>query len=128
MRTKRKKAPTMSVCPNGTVLWTLRGQLHREDGPAVITSAGVEMWYLHDRRHRLDGPALVNEPMGYYEWHLDGRYHRMHEPAVIHGNGNREWWVNGQHITDEVEAWLASNGIAHLTSQELRMEFLLRWG
>jgi len=35
------------------------GQLHRTDGPAIITSRGSEHWYQNDERHRTDGPAII---------------------------------------------------------------------
>ena len=39
--------------------WKLsNGQLHREDGPAVI-KAGKYEYYRYGKRHRLDGPAHI---------------------------------------------------------------------
>lgn len=35
------------------------GYLHREDGPAVISSTGRMEWWWHGARHRLDGPAVI---------------------------------------------------------------------
>ena len=37
----------------------LDGQLHRTDGPALVTAEGDEHWYVEGRRHRADGPAIV---------------------------------------------------------------------
>jgi len=50
------------------------GNLHREDGPAVITEKGSKYWYRHGKRHREDGPAA--------EW----------------WTGNSEWYFNNIHI------------------------------
>jgi hypothetical protein len=33
---------------------------HREDGPAVQTSQGIEIWYYENMRHRQDGPAWLS--------------------------------------------------------------------
>ena len=35
------------------------GQLHREDGPAIIFPNGTGVWYQNGLRHRVDGPAVV---------------------------------------------------------------------
>ena len=35
------------------------GQLHREDGPAVIYACGTMWWMKNGRLHRDDGPAVV---------------------------------------------------------------------
>jgi len=34
-----------------------KGQLHREDGPAVEWVNGDKHWFINGKRHRLDGPA-----------------------------------------------------------------------
>ena len=39
------------------------GELHRDDGPALISKNGDQYWFQHGKRHRDDGPAI--------EW-LDG--------------------------------------------------------
>jgi hypothetical protein len=36
-----------------------KGNLHREDGPAVITKLGSEQWWYDGRIHRADGPAVI---------------------------------------------------------------------
>ena len=47
------------------------GQLHREEGPAVILTDGPQVWYQNSLRHRTDGPA-VDWGDGYHEWWLQG--------------------------------------------------------
>jgi hypothetical protein len=44
---------------NGVTKYTLDGDLHREDGPALISAQGDENWYLNGLRHRVGGPAIV---------------------------------------------------------------------
>ena len=34
------------------------GQLHRIDGPAIISERGVKYWYQNNRLHRTNGPAI----------------------------------------------------------------------
>ncbi len=33
-----------------------RGELHREDGPAIEYTSGTKMWYQNGKLHREDGP------------------------------------------------------------------------
>jgi hypothetical protein len=44
------------------IYWTLNGQLHREDGPAVEWKNGHhgrQQWYINGKLHREDGPAMI---------------------------------------------------------------------
>jgi hypothetical protein len=58
------------------IAYALRGELHREGEPAIITSDGEFAWFLNGLRHREDGPAVMwlsgNLPDG---WWLDGCYY-----------------------------------------------------
>ena len=36
------------VVDDGDQYWYLNGQLHREDGPAIIYADGDQRWYLND--------------------------------------------------------------------------------
>ena len=68
----------VGVNGNGTTMYRNHlGQLHRTLGPAVIlVDGGGQLWYQNGRRHRTDGPAVVDD------------------------NGYREWWLNGEHLTE----------------------------
>lgn len=63
------------VTPTGNVFYYKDGEgtiLHRDDGPAVISSDGkFEAWYCDGVRHREDGPA------------------------VTYCDGKTEWWFHG---------------------------------
>ena len=48
------------------------GQLHRDDGPAVVCPNGEQAWYRNGQLHRDDGPAVV-PPDGGQEWYRNGR-------------------------------------------------------
>jgi len=54
---------------NGTKCWFLNDKLHRENGPAVVTSGGVKLWYINGKLHREDGHALEYTSTGYKEWY-----------------------------------------------------------
>jgi len=40
------------------VVHNKEGQLHCEDGPALLTKNGSKFWYKNDELHREDGPAI----------------------------------------------------------------------
>jgi hypothetical protein len=61
----------------GTERWYKDGELHREDGPAVIYPDGSKFWYKHGLFHREDGPAVI-----------------------VH-DGNKKWYLNGYPLTKE---------------------------
>lgn len=70
-----------------TLGWYSNGQVHRDDGPAWVTSEGwvpkIEEWYSRGLRHRDDGPAVVRNDLGHEEkteyWH-DGILSDTEEP------------------------------------------------
>ena len=62
---------TEAIYMYGTECWYLNGELHRTDGPAVITSDGFEYWYLNGKLHRTDGPAIIH-PNGTAKKYLKG--------------------------------------------------------
>ncbi len=87
------------VYNSGTCRWyNSKGQLHREDGPALEFADGDKWWYLNNKRHREDGPA-VKSADGYKAWYLNGKLHRKDGPAVEYTNGSKEWYLNGKKLT-----------------------------
>ena len=53
--------------------WEKDGELHREDGPAVVFGFGGCQYWLHGKLHRVDGPAIItagDDPS--YSWCLNG--------------------------------------------------------
>ncbi|MHB8318135.1 MAG: hypothetical protein ACYDEP_02720 [Acidimicrobiales bacterium] len=63
----------MHIMRNSTEWHDMRGDLHRVDGPAFMSSY-VDKWYRHGRLHRAGGPAVI-----YYD-------------------GRREWWEDNKRI------------------------------
>jgi hypothetical protein len=41
--------PEMKIEQDGTKMWYLNGELHREDGPAVEYPDGTKRWYLNGK-------------------------------------------------------------------------------
>lgn len=54
-----------------------KGELHREDGPAVIHYNGDTCWYYNGNLHNDNGPAIVHSNVykGYY--HHGTQYSRV---------------------------------------------------
>ena len=64
--------PEMKIGPNGEKRWTLNGNLHREDGPAIEYPNGEKRWFLNGKLHREDGPA-IEFANGEKRWFLNHR-------------------------------------------------------
>jgi hypothetical protein len=59
----------------GDTYYNNKGELHRDDGPAIEYANGYKEWYKNGKLHRDDGPA------------------------VEYVNGDKEWWLNGKKTT-----------------------------
>jgi len=79
------------------VEYTLNGEFHREDGPAIEYTNGSKYWYLNGKLHRVDGPA-VEYADGDKFWYLYGELHRENGPAIEWANGRKEYRVNGEYF------------------------------
>ena len=91
---------------DGTNIWYLSDQLHREDGPAIEWVNGDKEWFLYGEKHREDGPAIENKD-GTKEWYVNDQLHREDGPAVQLASGTTEWWLNGQELhEDEFNQWI----------------------
>jgi hypothetical protein len=85
---------------DGTKFYYELGDLHRENGPAVIRADGSETWYIRNKKHRLGGPANICAN-GTLEWWFDNQYHNLYGPAIIYANGTREWRIVGEYVLEE---------------------------
>ena len=66
------KNPQIKFHKDGSKVWTLNGDYHREDGPAVVSVYGIREWFIKGQRHREDGPAIEidGKPS---RWFLNGK-------------------------------------------------------
>lgn len=65
--------PTLHIASDGTKRWSLKGQLHRDDGPAIeFFDDGTKEWWNAGWIHRDDGPA-IEYPDGTVQWILRNR-------------------------------------------------------
>lgn len=78
-----------------------KGQIHRENQPAVIFYNNSQHWYRNGKLHREDDkPAIVDKGTGCLSWFINGKLHRINKPARVLLNGY-EWYNNGVlHRTD----------------------------
>lgn len=86
---------------DGNILYrNENGELHRDDGPAVISPHGGKIWYRNGKKHREDGPALIANNLAEI-WYRNGVKHRDDGPAAIYQNGIEFWYKNGKRIFSE---------------------------
>ena len=86
--------------PAGYVAYYKNGQLHRDDGPAVVWADGTAIFYKNGRLHRDDGPAVVCADGSVSYW-KNNRLHRNDGPAVVWADGSEVYWKNGQRQLDK---------------------------
>ena len=72
------------------------------------TSEGSQQWYDNDELHREDGPAIITSH-GSHHWYYRGYLHRDDGPAVILPDGRVEYWQHGVKVS-EVEMF--AKGVA----------------
>ena len=97
-----KMKPVMTVDKDGTKIWKLNGELHREDGPAVELMDGTKHWYINGKLHREDGPA-VEDSSGVKFWYMNDKHHREDGPACEYPDGSIFWYTNNEFITERVD-------------------------
>lgn len=86
-----------------TACYNIDGELHNDDGPAIIHSDGAISYYVNGICHRIDGPAIIR---------IDASV---------------EWYINGYRISEKVNDWLLENNISYPFDEETKMLFKLRF-
>lgn len=63
--------------------------------------------------HREDGPAVISEQ--YYAWHINGEHHRTNGPAIVYSYSNENkgfsYYVHNIALDDEHFEWCRENNI-----------------
>jgi hypothetical protein len=70
------------VYENGNIIHLKKNKCHREDGPAIIWSAG------------------------HLEWAFEGLLHNLNGPAIIFPDGREEYWIHGNRTSKDAVALL----------------------
>jgi hypothetical protein len=107
----------------GTQRWySIKNQLHKKNGPAVIYANGTQEWWINERRHRIDGPAYIRSD-GYQEWYRNGEWHRTDGPAVTYYDGTQTWFIDGTLYFNNKSFQKAAN-----LSDEDMLTMILKYG
>jgi len=123
---------------NGDEQWYRDGKLHRENGPAKVTtdkyldtsfklvyySTKTKRWCLNGKLHRVDGPA-VEYYNGDKAWYLNGRLHRVDGPAAEFSDGEKAWYLDGKSVTEQQHAQLTKKELTiNINGKEFTIEEL----
>lgn len=63
-------------------VWLQNSRLHRDCGPAMITTYGAKQWFKHSKPHRDSGPC-IKCPMGCRAWAIDGTFYCTNDEPCI---------------------------------------------
>jgi len=118
---------TRSVDEHDVITYTLRGILHRTNGPARVTPNGTKEYYLNGRLHRSGGPAYISATKRM--WAKNGELHRTNGPArIIYSKTgeieSKTWYIDGYEHREDGPAHIDKrpesahhiyylNGLAH---------------
>ena len=64
----------------------------------ILEDGTIEYRDENGELHREDGPAVIMEPFGSKFWYKHGNLHRKDGPAAIFGDGSEHWYINGKCI------------------------------
>jgi hypothetical protein len=106
--------------------WSVKGIVHRENGPAVEYANGSKHWYKDGQRHRENGPA-VEYADGSKQWWVNDHLHREDGPAIVRKDGKKWWLLHGVELSEaEFNAKLApksciENKIVEIDGKKYRL-------
>ncbi len=69
----------------------------------VLSNGRIEYRNEHGDLHCEDGPAVIF-PNGHKAWLINGEFHREDGPAIIYSDCDKEWRLNNMWLT--YEEWL----------------------
>ena len=115
--------------------WYLNGKLHREDGPAIEYTNGYKAWYINDKSLTEEefntrmSPTIeltfihinVNGTKHYYSDREMEIFHREDGPAIEYADGSKEWYINGERLTEK--AFNTRMNPVELTLDEIAKKF-----
>lgn len=86
---------------DGTILYFKDDKLHREDGPAMITTEGLKAWYRNGELHSYNNEPALTDPDGFRAWYDTGVRHRSDGPAIINSDGSVVFYYLGYYASEE---------------------------
>jgi hypothetical protein len=114
----REDGPAIEYADGGKE-WRKNGKLHHDDGPALIDADGNKYWYKDGKLYRDDGP-VIEYTDGTKKWYKNGKLHRDNGPALIDVDGNKEWYKDGQRHRDDGPAIEYADGNKEWYKNDLR--------
>lgn len=90
--------PALTSKKTGLVAYYENGLAHREGGPARATPGGREEWMIRGEFHREGGPAVTSGRTGSEAYFRNGKLHNDKGPARIDASGRKEYWINGEQV------------------------------
>ena len=92
----KKIDPPTHVLDDGTKEWENEaGELHRDNGPALVRGDGTREYYQYHELHREDGPAIEHQD-GTREYYQYGKLHREDGPAIERADGYKAYYQRGE--------------------------------
>jgi len=103
-----KETLTVYTDKDGTIrYYNASGQLHHQNGPAVVHPDGDKYYYINGQLHNPDGPAVVFAD-GYKAYYINDQRHNPDGPAILYADGSKGYYINGKELTGaEFKAWQA---------------------
>jgi hypothetical protein len=104
----KKEALTFETDSKGTIRYhNAEGQLHNENGPAIVFVDGYKAYWINGKLHNPNGPAVVY-PNGGKAYLINGERHNPNGPAIVRPNGSKAYYINDKKLTEvEFTAWQA---------------------
>ena len=87
----------------------------------TVDDEGATRWYKDAKckvLHRENGPSVEYTNDGIMYWHQNGLLHRTDGPAVEWCNGTKEWYINGEELT-EAEFLAATQPTVEMTVADI---------
>jgi hypothetical protein len=97
------------ISSDGNVVYCKNGNFHRDNGPAIIGKNGNILYFKYGDLHRDDGPAVIHAD-GQSFYYKNGIVHRDDGPAVIGKNGEFAYYKNGVLHRDDGPAIIHADG------------------
>lgn len=92
-------------------------QLHRTNGPAVVTPDGDLLYYQNGCLHRENDLPAVERDDGTRKWFYHGIPHRLTGPAIIYPDGRKQYFILG-HAFSYFEFSVDPRVVAALTDKQ----------
>ena len=96
----KKETLTVETSERGTITYrNADGQLHNQNGPALVHTDGYKAHYINGQLHNENGPAVVFAD-GDKEYYINDKRHNPNGPAIVYPNRDKYYYINGEELTE----------------------------